>query len=105
MTYAAYHQIGGPSGHLANLREFEGNSMWATTRPDGEYWIYSYRTCMGVYDPRDNTLYVNTAQYSPTTSHHQSLVGAWTNAPHNGPVVDCDGEQALFNALRRLSPV
>ena len=104
MTYSAYHQIGGPSGHLANLREFEGNSLWAVAhKPSGEYRVYSYRTLMGYYDPVDNTLYLNTAYYSPTTQYHQNLIAAWTNAPHTGPVVDCQGEAALFHAMRTLA--
>ena len=102
---ATYHTIGGPSGHLANLRAFNGNSMWATRHKDGEYWVYSYRTAMAFYDPKDNTLYLNTAYYSVTTTYHQNLSAAWTNAPHTGPVVDCEGEVALYRAVRELADV
>ena len=100
---ATYHTIGGPSGHLANLRAFNGNSMWATRHADGGYFVYSYRTAIAFYDPKDNTLYLNTDQYSPTTSHHQTLAAAWTNHWHNGPVVECHDEAALFRAIRELS--
>ena len=104
MPYSAYHQIGGPTGFLSQLVPFNGNSMWATRhKPSGEYRVYSYRTLMGYYDPVDNTLYLNTAHYSITTTYHQNLIAAWTNEPHTGPVVDCQGEAALFRAMRTLA--
>ena len=97
--------IGGPSGHLANLRPFEGHSTYAQLRPDGQYWVYSYNVCIAVYDPADNTLYLNTYNYTPKTREHQNLAAAWTNHWHNGPVVECHDEDALFRAIRELSPV
>lgn len=77
MAYAAYHQIGGPDGHLANLREFEGNSMsafWVS----GVYKIFSYSTCVASWDSMNGEFHYEAKMYSVTTSRQQTLIRAWT---------------------------
>lgn len=76
-SYAAYHDM---PVLLRDSKPFVGNSMSAFADPDGTYFVYSYRTCIAIYDPNDGpggTVYYNESYYSPTTSHHQHLVRAY----------------------------
>ena len=75
MSTATYSDIGGPDGHLANRRPFEGNSMRAWYESDGTYSVYSYRTRIagvGLEVP-----WVAAEKYSVTTSRHQNLCRVW----------------------------
>lgn len=81
MTYAAYHEIGGPSGLLATLKAFEGNTMSASWNADHTvYRVYSYNTCIAEYHPFEDggTLHATVPTYSVTSARHQSLARAWT---------------------------
>ncbi len=77
---ATYSQIAGPSGYLATLKPFAGNSMSADWEGEA-YVVYSYNTEIAiVHVAHDGTVLLkdwNLAQYSPTTSHHQNLALAW----------------------------
>lgn len=91
-----YHEIGGPDGHLANLRPFKGNSLSGRWVGDHRYEVVSYRTPIAAYEPppegdkgRDlyGRLALDEGNYSVTTSKHQWLVRAWLARAVVGPDV------------------
>ena len=82
---ATYNDIGGPNGLLANLEEFEGNSLRAHWALD-TYIVVSYSTPIaeielanGEDEGRDlyERFALDESHYSVTTRHHQTLIGAW----------------------------
>ena len=78
MSKATYSEIGGPDGHLANRRPFEGNSMsayWSVWLGYKVYRVFSYTTQIAESSPA--ALLLNEDQYSVTTSRHQNLCRAW----------------------------
>lgn len=95
-----YHQM----PHLLSTQQtFSGNSMSAFTDPyDGLYHVYSYGTCIALYDPQDTTLYYNERYYSHTTARHQSVVRTMFASYHPNPtVVVTQGEP--YRAHRQLA--
>lgn len=71
---ASYRDIGGLHGLAARKEPFEGNTMSASWSNGGLYWVYSYSTPIAVYDPTDDTVYVNTWNYSVTTARHKGAL-------------------------------
>jgi hypothetical protein len=100
VSYAAYWQI---RDLLPDLKPFEGNSMSAHVHDNGLYSVYSYNTCIALYDPSDDTLYENTTRYSVTTAHHQSAL--WPLAQKANYHVEVETGMRGFGAWLRLMDV
>lgn len=99
---ASYRAIGGPTGHLARLEPFDGNSLrgadsfsdWSQSygrmpgdevskvralieeHGDPRFVVYSYATPIA-FVFGDDTVYVPDTKYSATTSRGQTLCRAW----------------------------
>ena len=95
MKQATYNAIGGPHGHLANLRSFDGNSMSAQRRGvpgQPQYIVYSYATIIARVEV-DGTVWVSDLYYSPTTSRHQNLCRAWLDHDPVEWATKCEAER------------
>lgn len=60
---------------MSNLLPFTTNgALSADWDGQGRYVVRSYSSAIAVVNPDTNTVHLNTARYSVTTSKHQSLV-------------------------------
>ena len=74
---SSYREIGGPTGHLANLRQFTGNTMRGTWNCDSVYVVFSYSTEIARVSPEMEAPEVPERKYSSTTSKQQNLCRTW----------------------------
>ena len=57
-----------------NLKGYWAKVECTTCKQSNVFLVRSYETCIAEYCPHCNRWLVNTARYSPTTSHHQKTV-------------------------------
>jgi hypothetical protein len=97
MSKASMREITGANGHLANTREFQGNSISGTrdflgygqlsreladelagsiAADNVDYLVYSYATPIA-WTKKDGTVRIPNDRYSVTTGKHQSACRVW----------------------------
>ena len=59
--------------YIESLSAFQGSNLRAEWN-NGVYEVYSYRTLMASFDPRNGDQFINPNKYSVTTSKHMNYV-------------------------------